>query len=83
MYAGDCHPCIYISLRMGMDPKKTGRRGRERRERQGGYGGREKRQGGYGGRERRQGGGVVEGDGPERKGGIAGEGEMGRGRELH
>ena len=29
-------PCIYISLRMGMEPKKTGRRGRERRERQGG-----------------------------------------------
>ena len=28
-------PCIYISLRMGMEPKKTGRRGRERRERQG------------------------------------------------
>ena len=68
-------PCIYISLRMGMDPKKTGRRGREKGSRG--------REGGYGGRERRQGGGVVEGDGPERKGGIAGEGEMGRGRELH
>ena len=29
-------PCIHISLRMGMEPKKTRRRGRERRERQGG-----------------------------------------------
>ena len=47
-------PYIYISLRMGMEPKKTGRIGRERRERQGGRVWRERgeaeRGGGGGGR---------------------------------
>ena len=69
-------PCIHISLRMGMDPKKTGR-GRERRERQGGSVWRERGEAGRGGGD----GGRRE-NGPER-GGIAGKGEMGRGRELH
>ena len=69
-------PCIHISLRMGMDPKKTGRRGRERRERQGGRVWRERGEAGRGGGGRRE-------NGPETRGGIAGEGEMGRGRELH
>ena len=68
-------PCIHISLRMGMDPKKTGR-GRERRERQGGRVWRERGEAGRGGGGRRR------ENGPER-GEIAGEGEMGRGRELH
>ena len=41
--------CIYIILRMGMEPKKTGRRGRERRERQGGKVWRERREARRGG----------------------------------
>ena len=46
-------PCIYISLRMGMEPKKTGRReGREgRRERGKKEAGREGMEGERGGRE--------------------------------
>ena len=42
-------PCIHISLRMGMEPKKTGRRGRERRERQGGRVWRKRGEAGRGG----------------------------------
>ena len=74
MYTGDCHPLHLHYPEDGYGAQEN----REEGEREKGEAGREGMEGG-----REAGRGWREKEKWTRKGGIAGEGEMGRGRELH